>query len=200
MNIAVFGSGRGSNFQAILAAIKEGRVEGVTISLVLSNNSTSGILEIARANAIPAFHISQKHFSSEGQYADALLALLAAHAVEVIVLAGFMKKIPPRLISAFPGRIINIHPALLPKYGGAGMFGRHVHEAVLAAGEHESGATVHVVDEEYDHGRILIQEKVPVMAGDTPDTLAARVLGAEHRILPEALHRLAASMHKGVQQ
>ena len=80
------------------------------------------------------------------------------------------------------------------------MFGRHVHEAVLAAGEHESGATVHVVDEEYDHGKILIQEKVPVMAGDTPDSLAARVLGAEHRILPEALHRLAASMHKGVQQ
>ena len=200
MNVAVFGSGRGSNFQAILAAIKEGRVEGVTISLVLSNNSTSGILEIARANAIPAFHISQKHFSSEGQYADAMLALLAAHAVEVIVLAGFMKKIPPRLINAFPGRIINIHPALLPKYGGAGMFGRHVHEAVLAAGEHESGATVHVVDEEYDHGKILVQEKVPVMAGDTPDSLAARVLGAEHRILPEALHRLAASMHKGVQQ
>ena len=197
MNAAVFGSGRGSNFQSILAAMKEGRVEGVTISLVMSNNSSSGILEIARANAIPAFHLSQKQFPSEEQYANALLALLRAHAVDAIVLAGFMKRIPSHVIKAFRGRIINIHPALLPKYGGQGMFGIHVHEAVLQAGDRESGATVHYVDEQYDHGEILLQERVPVMPHDTPESLAERVLIVEHRILPAALTRLSAALKNG---
>jgi phosphoribosylglycinamide formyltransferase-1 len=195
VNVAVFGSGRGSNFQAILAAMQDGRVEGVTISLVVSNNSKAGILEIARAHAIPALHISQKQYSSEEQYTDALLALLRERAVECIVLAGYMKRIPARLVEAYRGHMMNIHPALLPKFGGEGMFGIHVHEAVLAAGERESGATVHLVDEEYDHGKILLQEKVPVLPEDTPEDLAARVLAVEHRILPEALRRFAASIH-----
>lgn len=198
MNVAVFGSGRGSNFQAILAAKKGGRLDEVSISLVMSNNSGAGILEIARANAIPAFHVSQKQFPSEDHYADAVLELLQTHNVDAVVLAGFMKKIPTKIIAAYRGRIINIHPALLPKYGGSGMFGIHVHEAVLQSGDRESGATVHIVDELYDHGEILLQERVPIFADDTPETLAARVLTVEHRILPEALARLAASVHSGV--
>ncbi len=195
MNVAVFGSGRGSNFQAILTAKEGGRLEGVTISLVISNNSGSGILDIARSNAIPAFHISQKQFPSEDQYTEALLSLLRSYAVDVIVLAGFMKRIPARVVEAFRGRIINIHPALLPKYGGDGMFGSHVHEAVIQSGDAESGATVHIVDEQYDHGMIILQERVPVLRNDTPETLAARVLAVEHRILPEAIVRLAATLH-----
>jgi len=198
VNVAVFGSGRGSNFQAILAAKKGGRLDEVSISLVMSNNSGAGILEIARANAIPAFHVSQKQFPSEDHYADAVLELLQTHNVDAVVLAGFMKRVPAKVIAAYRGRIINIHPALLPKYGGSGMFGIHVHEAVLQAGDRESGATVHVVDELYDHGKILLQERVPVRADDTPETLAARVLTVEHRILPEALARLAARVHTGV--
>ncbi len=200
MNVAVFGSGRGSNFQAILAAQKGGRLEGVTISLVMSNNSTSGILDIARSNAIPAFHISQKQFPSEEQYSDALLSLLRSHGVELIVLAGFMKRIPMRLVEEYRGRILNIHPALLPKYGGEGMYGSHVHEAVIRSGDRESGATVHVVDEQYDHGSILLQERVPVLHDDTPETLAARVLAVEHKILPEAIVRLAASLQSRAKQ
>ena len=198
MNVAVFGSGRGSNFQAILAAKKGGRLDEVSISLVMSNNSSSGILELARANAIPAFHVSQKQFPSEDHYADALLGLLRSHDVDAVVLAGFMKKVPSKVIAAYRGRILNIHPALLPKHGGAGMYGIHVHEAVLRAGDRESGATVHMVDEHYDHGEILLQERVPVLPGDTPETLAVRVLDVEHRILPEALARMAAGMQTGV--
>ena len=197
MNVAVFGSGRGSNFQAILKAKEEGGLEGVTISLVMSNNSSSGILDIARANAIPAVHFSQKQFPSEEHYTEALLNLLRSHAIDVIVLAGFMKRIPARLVEAYRNRIINIHPALLPKFGGDGMYGMHVHEAVIHSGDRESGATVHVVDEQYDHGKILLQERIPVRSDDTPATLAERVLSVEHRILPEAIARLAASMNKG---
>ncbi len=192
LNVAVFGSGRGSNFQAILSAIQHGSVPGVTVRLVMSNNSAAGILEIARASCIPAFHLSQKQYSSEEDFADALLALLRRHDVNFVVLAGYMKRVPARIVAAFRGRMINIHPALLPKFGGSGMYGMHVHEAVLAAGEKESGATVHLVDEEYDHGAIIVQKRVPVMKDDTPQSLAARVLEAEHEIFPEALRLLAA--------
>ena len=114
------------------------------------------------------------------------------HEVEVICLAGYMKKLGAEVLTAYEGRILNIHPALLPKFGGQGMYGMRVHEAVLAAGERESGATVHLVDEEYDHGQILAQEKVPVKAGDTPETLQKRVLAVEHRLYAVTLARIAA--------
>jgi phosphoribosylglycinamide formyltransferase-1 len=112
--------------------------------------------------------------------------------VDFIALAGYMKRVPARVVAAFRGRIINIHPALLPRFGGSGMYGTRVHAAVLASGDTVSGATVHFVDEEYDHGEIILQERVPVLKTDTPETLAARVLAAEHEIYPEALRRLAA--------
>jgi phosphoribosylglycinamide formyltransferase 1 len=116
---------------------------------------------------------------------------LSAHRVNFIVLAGYMKRIHPRVIGAYRRRIINIHPALLPRHGGPGMYGHHVHEAVIAAGDRLSGATVHFVDEEYDHGSIVLQKTVSVAPSDTPETLAAKVLEIEHEIYPEAIRRLA---------
>lgn len=197
LNIAVLGSGRGSNFQAILTAIQQGRIPGATIRVVISNNSDAGILEIARNNSLPAVHLSHRQFPTEDEFVDALLSLLRVHGVNFIVLAGYMKRIHRRVIEAFRHRIINIHPALLPRHGGPGMYGRHVHEAVIAAGDPISGATVHFVDEEYDHGSVVLQKTVSVTAGDTPETLAAKVLEIEHEIYPEAIRRLATTVAAG---
>jgi phosphoribosylglycinamide formyltransferase-1 len=175
----------------VLDALTAGKIPCAGISVVVSNNSTAGILEIARTHAIPAVHLSQKQFASEREFGDALLALLRAHDTGLIVLAGYMKRLPACVVAAYRHRIINIHPALLPDFGGKGMFGIHVHEAVLAAGRTVSGATVHLVDDEYDHGAIVLQEEVRVLPGDTPATLADRVLRVEHRILPEAIRLFA---------
>ena len=191
LDIAVFGSGRGSNFHAILSAVDHGRIPRARIRLVVSNNSTAGILEIARDHALPAIHLSQKQFPDEQAFVDALLGVLRKHNVNLIVLAGYLKQLPPQLVRAYKNRIINIHPALLPKFGGQGMYGMHVHEAVIASGEKVSGASVHAVDEEYDHGSILLQRTIPVLPGDTPETLAARVLAVEHQLYPEALRMIA---------
>jgi phosphoribosylglycinamide formyltransferase-1 len=191
LSIAVFGSGRGSNFQAILTALHHNRIPGAGIRLVVSNNSTAGILDIARENSLPALHISRTQYATEDEFVDALLAALRDHGVNFIVLAGYMKRLSPRLIALFRGRIINIHPALLPRFGGQGMYGIHVHEAVIAAGERTSGATVHMVDEEYDHGAIILQKKITVLPDDTPATLSARVLEIEHEIYPEAIRLFA---------
>lgn len=187
LNIAVFGSGRGSNFKAILDALTTGRIPGARIGLVLSNNSTAGILETARSSAIPAVHISRKQYATDEDFAAALLETLRTHQTGLIVLAGYMKRLPALVVAAYRHRIINVHPALLPEFGGQGMYGMHVHEAVLAAHKTVSGATVHIVDDEYDHGAIVLQEQVPVFPGDTPASLAERVLHVEHRILPEAI-------------
>ncbi|MBP1646572.1 MAG: phosphoribosylglycinamide formyltransferase [Bacteroidetes bacterium] len=191
LNIAVLGSGRGSNFQAILTAIQQGRITGAEIRVVISNNSGAGILEIARNNSLPAVHLSHRQFTTEDEFVDALLSLLSAHRVNFIVLAGYMKRVHPRVVEAYRRRIINIHPALLPRFGGPGMYGIRVHEAVIASGERLSGATVHFVDEEYDHGSVVLQKTVLVAPDDTPETLAARVLEIEHEIYPEAIRRLA---------
>lgn len=191
VRIAVLGSGRGSNFKAILDAIHGGRIPNVTVSVVISNNSDAGILETARANGLPAVHLSGKQFPTEEAFADALLRTFSEHNVHLIVLAGYMKLLHLRVIRQYRNRIVNIHPALLPKFGGRGMYGMRVHEAVLAAGEKFSGATVHLVDEEYDRGAIIMQRSVPVTDGDTPESLAAKVLRVEHEIYPEALRLFA---------
>lgn len=191
LNIAVFGSGRGSNFQAILEAIRSGRIPNAAIRVVISNNSNAGILAHARAAGIAAEHISEKKFSGEAEFVRHLLATLRGYDVNFIVLAGYMKRVPQQVIHHFRNRIINIHPALLPKFGGQGMYGMRVHEAVLAAGERVTGATVHFVDEEYDHGAIILQRSVPVEPNDTPESLAARVLNAEHELYPEAIRLFA---------
>ncbi|OGC91589.1 MAG: phosphoribosylglycinamide formyltransferase [candidate division Zixibacteria bacterium RBG_16_53_22] len=186
LKIAVFASGGGTNLQALIDSIGAGKIRG-RICAVISNNSGVYALERARAADIPAYHISSKKFPEPGEFVKALDTVLSMHAINLIVLAGYMRLLPTEIIRRFRGRIINIHPALLPRYGGRGMYGLNVHRAVLESGDRISGATVHLVDEIYDHGPILIQRTVPVLAGDTPETLAARVLEVEHRILPEAV-------------
>jgi phosphoribosylglycinamide formyltransferase 1 len=190
MNIAVFASGRGSNFQAILDAIDAGLLPARVVVLI-SNKSDAGAMEIARAHNISIRHLSQKMFSSEDAMADAMLEVLEETHSEFIALAGYLKKIPAQVIRQYRNRIVNIHPALLPSFGGAGMYGHHVHEAVIASGEKVSGATVHVVDEEYDRGPIVLQKTVAVIPDDTPDSLALKVLKVEHEIFPLALRAFA---------
>ncbi len=190
MNIAVFASGRGSNFQAILNAIHGGRLPA-SISLVISNNSSAGALEIARAHGIPAFHRSLRQFPGEEAFDNDLLALLERSRVELVALAGYMKQLSARFVAAYRNRIVNVHPALLPTFGGPGMYGMHVHEAVIRAGVKVSGVTVHLVDEHYDQGLILAQETVRVEPGETPESLAAKVLQLEHELYPQVLAAFA---------
>lgn len=190
LNIAVFASGRGSNFEALHRAILTEHIPAQIVA-VISNNSQSGVLVLARSFSIPALHISRRQFNNDESFNQKLLDTLRSYNVQLIVLAGYMKKLDGAIIRQFRNRIINIHPALLPKYGGEGMYGIHVHEAVINAKEKFSGATVHIVDEEYDHGRILRQEQVAVDEHDTPETLAAKVLKIEHKILPEVVRMYA---------
>jgi phosphoribosylglycinamide formyltransferase-1 len=190
MNIAVFASGRGSNFRAILQAIHQGRIPA-RVCAVISDNPNAGALELARASAIPAFHQSQRQVSSETEYISRLLETLEQHEAAFIALAGYVKRIPNAVVGRFRDKIVNIHPALLPAFGGKGMYGIRVHEAVIAAGVKISGATVHLVNEEYDRGPIVMQKPVEVRADDTPETLAARVLSIEHEIYPAALKAFA---------
>jgi phosphoribosylglycinamide formyltransferase 1 len=190
MNIGVFASGQGSNFQAILSAIHQGALPA-RVTLVLSNKGDAGALEIARTHALPAVHLSQKQFLDESSFAAAMLGVLKSHDVQIIALAGYLKRIPTSVVREYRNRILNIHPALLPSFGGAGMYGHFVHEAVIASGAKLSGATVHLVDEEYDRGPIVLQKAVAIEEFDTPESLAAKVLKIEHEIFPLALKAFA---------
>jgi phosphoribosylglycinamide formyltransferase 1 len=176
MRVAVCVSGRGSNLDALLAALPAGAP--ASIALVVSNRPTAGGLERARAAGIDTLVL--QHPDDAGEW----LPALEAHRISLIVLAGYLKLVPAAVVARYPGRIVNVHPALLPEFGGPGMYGMHVHRSVLASGATESGATVHLADEVYDRGAILAQERVPVLPGDTPETLAERVLAVEHRLLP----------------
>ncbi len=186
MRVAVLASGHGSNLQALLDACAPPG-SAARVVLVVSNRPDAGALGRAAASGVPTAVIA-----ADGQDAGRLLELLAEHRVELVVLAGYLKRVPPPVVAAFRGRMLNVHPALLPAFGGPGMYGRRVHEAVLASGERVSGATVHLVDEQYDHGQILAQWPVPVRPGDTAETLAARVLAVEHRLLPAVVLAVAA--------
>ncbi len=190
MRLAVFASGGGTNFQAILDAVARGDLPA-TVALCLSNKADAGALARARRHGVPTVVLDPTDFETEAAYVAALQAALAAHGVNFVALAGYMKKIPAAVVRAFRGRMLNVHPALLPAFGGRGMYGRKVHEAVLAYGVRWTGATVHLVDEDYDTGPIVLQEPVPVQPGDTPETLAARVLEVEHRLYAEALRLFA---------
>lgn len=180
--VAVAVSGRGSN----LLALCDAPATGADVVLVLSDRDAPA-LDAATGRGI-ATHRLRDHRDG-GEWLDALEACRA----DLLVLAGYLKLVPPAVVAAYRGRIVNIHPALLPRHGGAGMYGERVHAAVLAAGDAESGATVHLVDEVYDRGAILGQGRVPVLPGDTPATLAARVLTVEHRLLPAAVTAAAAA-------
>jgi len=186
MNIAVFASHGGSDLQAIIDACKSKRINA-KVCAVISNNSGSYALERARDNDIPAYHFSQKTIPDPSALEKAILDTLLAHNAQIIFLAGYLKKLGPTIQKTFENRVFNIHPSLLPKYGGKGMYGINVHTAVLAAGETETGITIHRVNNEYDTGEIIAQRRVPVLIGDTPETLAARVLAEEHVFIVETL-------------
>ena len=185
MHVAVAVSGRGSNLEALLRAL--GPDAPARVVLVLSDRPDARALEHAAAKRIPGLVLRDPSDSAEW------LGALERQSVELVVLAGYLKLVPAGVIARFRGRIINVHPALLPSFGGKGMYGRRVHEAVLASGARESGATVHLVDEVYDRGAILGQARVPVLPGDDPARLAARVLQVEHRLLPAAVLAAAAA-------
>jgi phosphoribosylglycinamide formyltransferase-1 len=187
--VAVFISGHGTGLQALIDATKSGKLSA-RIALVVSSNSDAYGLERAKNEDIPAIVHIAKQFPSPESAAESLQGELRAHRVDYIALAGYLKMMPLMIIKAFPNRVVNIHPALLPKYGGKGFYGHKVHEAVIAAHEKESGATVHLVDEIYDHGKILEQVRVPVLQNDTPDSLAERILIEEHKLYPQALEKL----------
>jgi formyltetrahydrofolate-dependent phosphoribosylglycinamide formyltransferase len=177
--IAIAVSGRGSNLSALLRTLEsDTRAKAVA---VISHTRDSGGAAIARASMVPTAIFEDP--------ADPRpwLAVLGASRADLLVLAGYIKRVPPEVVAAYRGRIINVHPALLPKFGGPGMYGSRVHQAVLDSGDTESGATVHLVTEEYDQGGILAQARVPVRPGDTAETLASRVLGVEHQLLPAAV-------------
>ena len=166
-------------------------IPNAAIALVASNNAGAGVLALARENDIPAVHIDRKQFASDERFRVEMLSMLRRHRINFLVLAGYLKKLDPEVVRAYRNRIVNIHPALLPKFGGKGMYGEHVHRAVLEAGERVSGATVHLVDDEYDHGPVVLQREVDVLPSDTPVSLAARVLEAEHSLYPEAIRLFA---------
>lgn len=189
MKLAFFASHRGTNMQAVLDACKSGELAAEPC-VVISNNSEAEALLRAARDHIPHYHLSAKTHPQPGELDAAILTVLQQHDAELVVLAGYMRKLGPQTLGYFQGRIINIHPGLLPKYGGPGMYGTHVHEAVLAAGEKETGVTIHLVDEEYDHGAILAQCRIPVLADDTALTLAERVLTQEHIFLVETLKQI----------
>lgn len=189
LRLGFLASHGGTNVQAVVEAIKNRNLDAEP-ALVISNNRDAEILRRAEREAIPWIHLSGKTHPDPGALDAAILDALETHDVELIVLAGYMKKLGPLTLGAYQNRIINIHPALLPRHGGQGMYGIRVHEAVLAAGDATTGVSIHLVDEEYDHGAVIAQTEVPVEPSDTPDSLAQRVLDAEHRFLPEVLQKI----------
>lgn len=190
--LGFFVSHRGSNMRAIVAACQNGAL-AADPALLISNNRSSAALAWAAENDLPAVHLSPKSAGGEEALDQAHLDALRDADVDLIILAGYMRKIGPKVLSTYRNRILNIHPSLLPKHGGQGMYGHYVHEAVIAAGEAESGVTVHLVDGDYDTGPIVAQATVPVMSGDSPDDLAARVLKREHTFFAETLSRVVSA-------
>jgi phosphoribosylglycinamide formyltransferase-1 len=185
IHIAIFASGAGTNAQNIINYFKKNTA--VKVMLIVGNKPSAGIVKVAAGENIPFLLLERHRF-----YTDGYVGEFEKYSIDLIVLAGFLWKIPSVLIQKYPFRIINIHPALLPLYGGKGMYGSLVHSAVIAAGEKESGITIHYVDEIYDHGAIIFQARCEVEVGDTPETLARKIHQLEYRHYPEVIERLIA--------
>jgi phosphoribosylglycinamide formyltransferase-1 len=190
LRIGVLASHEGTTLQSIIDACVEGRINGRVV-VVISNNSQCGALRRAAAAGIDTFHLSSVTHPSRHSLDAAIFEALSRARADVIFLAGYMKRLGPRTLAAFPLRILNTHPALLPKFGGQGMFGDRVFEAVLAAGESESGASVHLVDAEYDTGAVVRQQRVPVLSGDTVESLKSRVQACERELVVTTLAAMA---------
>lgn len=187
-SLIVFASGRGSNAQAIIDFFNaNGKAK---VSLIVSNKAHAGVLDIAKKEHIP-FLIIDKHTAKE----MLLVEQMMEYKPSMVVLAGYLWKVPETILNAFPNRIINVHPALLPKYGGKGMYGHHVHEAVVANKEKESGITIHYVNEHYDEGNIITQARCSVAATDTPDDVAHKIHKLEHYFFPRTIEFLLDSLN-----
>lgn len=186
MNLCVLASGRGTNLKSIINSQKSKKISS-RVALVISNNSNSGALKIARKHKIPAYHLSERQFSSKTAFDAAFLNLLRKYRIDLVILAGYMKLLRPKIVKKYRNHILNIHPALLPVFSGTGMYGMKVHEAVIDAGCKVSGASVHIVDELYDHGPIVSQRTVEVSDTETPETLHKKIQRIEHRLYPEVI-------------
>ena len=190
MNIAVFASHGGSDMQAIIDGCKNGQINA-KVAVMITNNEDSKAMQRAIKEDIPHYYLSTKNMGDEDKLAKRILEVLSLYNIDMIFLAGYMRELHDPVLDAYDNRVFNIHPALLPKYGGKGMYGINVHKAVIAAGEKESGVTIHRVNNKYDSGEIVAQTRVPVLEGDDCDTLAARVLEREHEFLVEIIARIA---------
>ena len=194
LRIGFLASGEGTTLQSVLDACASGELDARVV-LVIGNNRNSGALKRAETGSVRFMHLSGSTHPDFDALDRAILAAFLDAGAELVVLAGYMKKVGPKTLAAFDGRIINTHPALLPKYGGRGMYGRRVHEAVLAAGETETGVTVHKVDGEYDHGPVIAQTVIPIMGNDDPESLSARVQAIERAFLVKTLQGFAGQRH-----
>jgi len=188
LNLGFLASGRGSNVESIIRGCLESRIAAIP-TVIISNKKLAPVLELGAMHGIPTYHRSSKTHGDG--FDESLIALFTSYKVDLIILAGYLQPIGPGLIQVFSNRIINIHPSLLPKYGGIGMYGIHVHEAVVHAKEEVTGVTIHLVDQGYDTGKILAQKVVPVFYDDSPETLAKRVLAVEHILYPEVISKIA---------
>ena len=192
MKIAVLVSGGGTNLQAILDRIADGRLSGVSVACVVASREDAFALERARPAGIPASVVSRKAYASFEAYDAAMLDVIAKSGAELVVAAGFLSLIGPKVLGAYANRVINVHPSLIPSFCGQGMYGIRPHEAALAKGVKVSGATVHILNGEYDEGPILLQKAVDVLAGDTPESLQQRIMvECEQEILPRAIQMFA---------
>lgn len=181
INVAIFASGAGSNAEKIIEHFKQSH--NIKIALIVCNKPGAGVLQIAAQNHIDILLIERQRFNT----GDAYVNELKKYDIHWIILAGFLWKLPSALIQAWPYRILNIHPALLPKYGGKGMYGQHVHQAVIAARDKESGISIHYVDEIYDHGEVIMQARCEILEDDTPETLAEKIHCLEHKHFPKVI-------------
>jgi phosphoribosylglycinamide formyltransferase-1 len=188
--IAVLASGGGTNLQALIDRFNAAPDPAARVELVVVSRAGAGALQRAQAACVPSVVLNAREIGRDA-LADSMLRALDDAAIDLVVLAGYLQLVPAPVVERYHGRMLNVHPALLPAFGGPGMYGRRVHEAVIASGARVSGATVHWVDERYDEGRILAQWPVPVLRDDTPETLAARVLAVEHQLLPVVVEALA---------
>ena len=189
-NIAIFASGSGTNAENIIRHFQGNK--DVNVALVVSNKPDAYVLVRAANLHAPSLTLTREEFAR----GEELARLMKERGIDFIVLAGFLLRVPEALIEAYPGRIVNIHPALLPKYGGKGMYGDRVHRAVVEAGERESGITIHLIDEQYDRGTTVFQAKCPVLPGDTPDDVARKVHALEYAHYPEVIGQLLADLDK----
>lgn len=190
LKIGILASHGGSNMQAIIDSCKKNQIIG-DVSVVICNNSNAGAVEKAKKAEIPVYHLSGSNYPTDNELDEAILIVLGKYKVNIVVLAGYMKKLGPMVLKEYKNKILNIHPALLPKHGGKGMHGINVHKSVIASGDKKSGATVHLVNENYDEGGILSQVVVNVSENETPKSLADKVLVQEHRLYPITLEKIS---------